>query len=288
MPRIRTVKPEFFWNEALASCSCQARLLAIALLQLCDGQGVFRHIPMQIHAHAFPWEAEVNISVLLWELEEAGYLFTFEHGGRSYGWIEGFQRHQRLSGKEAQNGKVYPEPPMQPFENRHKPSKEKSDASPGSTPPPLGENGDAQEQGDSGTGEQGKYPPCGPPEGDGDGGQTNRPRSPPANSSAKKDPHPLFERWYEAYPVKKSRQKAVEAFNKIDPDEELVEQMLQALDNQKAEANWKRNAGHFVPEWPHPATWLNSERWKDESQPHPPPGAVAPATTSRATRSKEL
>jgi hypothetical protein len=108
MARIRTVKPEFFQQEELAQCSPHARLLAIAILQLCDANGVFRLVPMQVHAHAFPWEAEVNIRSLLGELESVGYLETYTVGGKEYGYVDGFRRHQRLSGKEAQAGGYYP------------------------------------------------------------------------------------------------------------------------------------------------------------------------------------
>lgn len=110
MARIRTIKPEFFQDEDLAQCSAHARLLAIAVLQLCDANGVFRHIPMQVHAHAFPWEAEVNTPALLRELEGVGYLKFYVVDGREYGYIPGFAKHQRLQGKESASGGQYPRP----------------------------------------------------------------------------------------------------------------------------------------------------------------------------------
>jgi hypothetical protein len=108
--RIRTIKPEFFQNEALAECSPHARLLAMAILQLCDSNGVFLNIQMQVHAHAFPWEASVNVPALLGELEEIGYLELYAVKGKNYGHIPGFAKHQRLSGKEAQTDGYYPLP----------------------------------------------------------------------------------------------------------------------------------------------------------------------------------
>jgi hypothetical protein len=113
MARIRTIKPEFWQDEQLAECSPHARLLAIAILQLCDANGVFRYIPLQIHAHAFPWEQEVNTPSLLGELEAAGYLFFYTAEGRRYGCVPGFPRHQRLQGKEAQSCGIYPKPNQQ-------------------------------------------------------------------------------------------------------------------------------------------------------------------------------
>ena len=110
MPRIRTIKPEFFQDEDLAQCSPRARLLAIALLQLADVNGVFRNIPMQVHAHTFPWESEVNTPALLGELEGVGFVNLYSVGGKDYGYIPGFGKHQRVQGKEAQSEGRYPLP----------------------------------------------------------------------------------------------------------------------------------------------------------------------------------
>lgn len=102
MARIRTLKPEFFQNEDLADCSAHARLLAIALLQLADSEGRFRWIPMQVHAHTFPFESDLNIESLALELEQAGYFSRYEVDGRQFAEIPNFLKHQRLTGKEAQ------------------------------------------------------------------------------------------------------------------------------------------------------------------------------------------
>ena len=110
MARIRTIKPEFWQSESLAQCSPHARLLAIALLQLCDKNGVFLNVPMQVHAHAFPWESEVNIQALLGELEGVGYVNLYRVDGKRYGFIPGFCTHQRIQGKEAQSAGHYPLP----------------------------------------------------------------------------------------------------------------------------------------------------------------------------------
>lgn len=101
MARIRTVKPEMWQDEDLARCSPHARLLAIALLQLADSEGRLKWIPMQVHAHAFPFEEGLNIEDLAGELEQIGYVQRYRVDGKRYGFIPGFNRHQRLSGKEA-------------------------------------------------------------------------------------------------------------------------------------------------------------------------------------------
>lgn len=63
------------------------------------------------------------------------------------------------------------------------------------------------------------------------------------------------------YPKKKSKANAVRAFNKLKPDEELLQTMLTAIEAQKSTQEWKKDNGQFIPM---PATWLNSRRWEDE------------------------
>jgi hypothetical protein len=66
---------------------------------------------MQVHAHAFPWEAVVKVPVLLGELREVNYVKFFETEGKTFGFIPGFQKHQRLTGKEATSEGLFPKPP---------------------------------------------------------------------------------------------------------------------------------------------------------------------------------
>ena len=37
--------------------------------------------------------------------------------------------------------------------------------------------------------------------------------------------------------------------------------MLEAIEKHKASSQWQKDGGQFIP---HPATWLNQERWEDE------------------------
>lgn len=71
----------------------------------------------------------------------------------------------------------------------------------------------------------------------------------------------LFAAFWSAYPRKEGKQTALKAFTKINPDQELLQTMLAAIERQKQTAQWKENGGQFIP---HPATWLNGRRWEDE------------------------
>jgi hypothetical protein len=76
-----------------------------------------------------------------------------------------------------------------------------------------------------------------------------------------------FEVWYKTYPVKKSKQKALEHWNKYAKSGALpeLEILLAAVKNQAAERIRKKQAGQFCPEWKHPDTWLNQKCWEDET-----------------------
>ena len=71
----------------------------------------------------------------------------------------------------------------------------------------------------------------------------------------------MFDRFWAAYPRKEAKPKAHDAFIKINPDEELLEKMLTAIEKWKASDQWNENNGQYIP---HPTTWLNQQRWNDE------------------------
>ena len=72
----------------------------------------------------------------------------------------------------------------------------------------------------------------------------------------------LFARFWDAYPRKVAKQRAVAAWNKLRPDAQLTNCILSTLNKQKATEMWQKGVGI-----PYPATYLNQERWTDEVQP---------------------
>ena len=75
----------------------------------------------------------------------------------------------------------------------------------------------------------------------------------------------LFEKFYSAYPKKKSKEQARKAFEKLKPDDELLDTMLSALEKQKLSEDWQKDNGQYIPL---PSTWLNGKRWEDEITEH--------------------
>ena len=82
------------------------------------------------------------------------------------------------------------------------------------------------------------------------------------SKEVKKESIPIkFETFWQTYPKKQSKQNALKAWRKIDPDEGLLTVILSALKAQKDSDQWQQNNGQFIP---HASTWLNQRRWEDE------------------------
>lgn len=70
-----------------------------------------------------------------------------------------------------------------------------------------------------------------------------------------------FEIFWKAYPRKIGKDKAYPIFLKLNPDKDLLAIILAAIEQQKTLPQWQNDGGQYIP---HPATWLNQGRWKDE------------------------
>lgn len=89
------------------------------------------------------------------------------------------------------------------------------------------------------------------------------------NKAHDKDKAILFAQFWSAYPKKRDKTKAARAFDKLHPDEQLLAEILAALDWQKQSPDWLKDGGQFVP---YASSYLNGRRWEDE-----PPQNNAPA-----------
>lgn len=72
-----------------------------------------------------------------------------------------------------------------------------------------------------------------------------------------------FEKFWSAYPKKKSKGYAERVFRKINPDEQLLATMLAKIERARKSDDWLKNGGQYIP---YPATWLNARGWEDENQ----------------------
>ena len=71
-----------------------------------------------------------------------------------------------------------------------------------------------------------------------------------------------FDRFWQLYPRKVNKKTAKQVWlNKIKPDDELMQSIMDGLESQINTEQWTKGGGQFIP---HPTTWLNGERWNDE------------------------
>jgi len=72
-----------------------------------------------------------------------------------------------------------------------------------------------------------------------------------------------FDIFWNAYPKKKSKGQAETAFKKVNPDDQLLQVILKAIEEAKKSEGWLKDGGQYIP---YPATWLNAKGWEDEIQ----------------------
>lgn len=70
-----------------------------------------------------------------------------------------------------------------------------------------------------------------------------------------------FETFWQEYPKKIGKGAAKKAFEKARLGGVTLESLVTAVRRQKCGSQWSKDDGQYIP---HPATWLNQERWEDE------------------------
>lgn len=85
-----------------------------------------------------------------------------------------------------------------------------------------------------------------------------------SESGAMPQPKPVmdepFETFWKSYPRKVGKGAARKLFFRLRCDKYL-DTILEAIEEQRKCEQWNDSGGRFIP---HPATWLNQERWDDE------------------------
>lgn len=105
--RIRTIKPEFWKHDGIAELGYATRLLFIALWCIADRRGRMEDRPRRIKAECFPYD-ELDVDAMLSELSGAGFIDRYEAEGLKIIEVRSFEKHQRLTGKEAETESIYP------------------------------------------------------------------------------------------------------------------------------------------------------------------------------------
>lgn len=76
-----------------------------------------------------------------------------------------------------------------------------------------------------------------------------------------------FDRLWESYPNGSGKHGAIVAWEKLRPDDALINQIQAALKWQRESASWLKNGGEFVPMF---SKYLNERRWEDKLKPTSP------------------
>lgn len=104
MPRIRSIKPDYWKSEKLASRlpgpdGREARRLFIGLWNFAEDHGVVRASAVYIRAELYPYDDDVtaaDVERWLCLLEAGGFIVRYQRDGSTYAWIRGFLTHQRI------------------------------------------------------------------------------------------------------------------------------------------------------------------------------------------------
>jgi len=231
--RIRTIKPEFWTSEDVASLPWEYRLLFIGLWSYVDDNGVGRDVDRLIASSLFPLEEDPRDTLatvsrgLLW-LDGQGLITRYTVDGRPFLHIAAWDKHQRI---DKPNKKRYEPPTSENAINRDTlatPSRDSRDT----LAPGTGE------QGNRGTGEE---ETC----------------SPAPRSSATP---PGFDAFWDEYPRRVGKQAALKAWAKAVKNTSALVILGGAL----RLAQDPNREDQFTP---HPATWLNEGRWEDDPLP---------------------
>lgn len=98
MPRIRTIKPDFWKHEDLSEMPPETHMMAAALLNYADDEGYFNANPKLVKADCCPLrEDSTNVRRSLEQLYLIGYIDLGEcEDGKRWGRVRKFCEHQRV------------------------------------------------------------------------------------------------------------------------------------------------------------------------------------------------
>lgn len=99
MARIRTIKPDFFTNEQVASLPFHWRLLFVGLWTQADREGRLEDRPLRLKAELFAYD-DLDVKDGLESLHRVGLISRYEANGIKVIMITNFVKHQRPHPRE--------------------------------------------------------------------------------------------------------------------------------------------------------------------------------------------
>lgn len=110
VPRIRTIKPSFWADEAVADLSRDARLVLIGLISSADDEGRFLASQSAICGYLFPHDDVTPKTLRRWldEIQATGIVQFYSVNKREYGVFPKWLNHQKINRPQASS---LPPPP---------------------------------------------------------------------------------------------------------------------------------------------------------------------------------
>lgn len=72
-----------------------------------------------------------------------------------------------------------------------------------------------------------------------------------------------FSKFWSAYPKKVAKSQALKSFTRLNPSNELLNEILANLRARSNHPDWTKDGGQYIP---NPTTYLNQKRWEDQLQ----------------------
>jgi hypothetical protein len=293
--RIRGVKPELFRHEGLQELGSLAMLVFIGLFTQADYEGRFVWKPRQLKLDILPF-IDYNIEETLDALRGGGFITRYEVDGRSYGVIPKFRKHQYTTGKEPASKLPAPPSDMYPTMTRtcsvndeklseisgHTESESESEKS--IVEDAILDGAPRAAQGED-LPKRLEF-------------SQDVPASPEKLAESPKPtkvtvPTALAELIYRAYPrhvapgdAREAILKAIVRIAKADgiSQSDAAEKLLQRVERYAVQVKRAGKEMEFVP---YPATWLNKERYDDDSLRGESPGAPGYTDTTSVYETPE-
>ncbi len=227
MARIRTIKPEFFLDEDLATLDPLDRLTFAGLFCQADKAGRMEDRPDRLRLQVLPYD-EGDFNARLTRLHETRFIIRYEVSGKRYIQIRTFGKHQRPHHTERD-----------------------------STLPSV--NGDLTVREPLRDGEL----PVGKGKGKGSNTLAHPTDERTRQTTRKTTGTPAgFDVWWNEYPKKVGKIQAIKEWGKLHPDASLHAVLLEALRRQKGtvKAMVEHDRQHILD----PERWLKYRRWEDE------------------------
>lgn len=190
-------------------------------------------------------ESKDAIRTAVQELEAAGYIIrrqTQDDAGKFAG-NEYVIHEQPVSADPQDKQEPEEQPPLLDFPTTENPSTDNPSSEKPSTENPTQRNKDIKSKD--------IIPPKAP-----QGGRRKREKSKPDWKPER------FERFWDFYRTRcrgESKQAAIRAWDRLKPDDDLIDTMARALQRQIQSPDWQAGIGI-----PYASTWLNNQRWLDE------------------------